>query len=98
MGRTARVSRKDVLDAARETFVEQGYEGARLSDIAARLGVSAAALLTPVMLATRSHCRPLDVAAPKCKSPPVVADRDQQKSRRTASGITRWPVKDLHGD
>jgi len=45
MGRTARVSRKDVLDAARETFVEQGFEGARLSDIAARLGVSPAALL-----------------------------------------------------
>lgn len=45
MGRTARVSRKDVLDAARETFVEQGYEGARLSDIAARVGVSPAALL-----------------------------------------------------
>lgn len=45
MGRTPLVSRKDVLDAARETFVEQGYEGARLSDIAARLGVSAAALL-----------------------------------------------------
>jgi TetR/AcrR family transcriptional regulator, mexJK operon transcriptional repressor len=45
MGRTARVNRKDVLDAARETFVEQGYEGARLSDIAARVGVSPAALL-----------------------------------------------------
>ena len=45
MGRTARVTRSDVLAAARETFVERGYEGARLSDIAARLGVSAAALL-----------------------------------------------------
>jgi AcrR family transcriptional regulator len=45
MGRTARVSRADVLAAARETFVERGYEGARLSDIASRLGVSAAALL-----------------------------------------------------
>ncbi|HEY1434614.1 MAG TPA: helix-turn-helix domain-containing protein [Thermoanaerobaculia bacterium] len=45
MGRTPRVSRKDVLDAARETFVEQGYEGARLTDIAARIGVSPAALL-----------------------------------------------------
>jgi AcrR family transcriptional regulator len=45
MGRTARVTRSDVLAAARETFVERGYEGARLSDIAGRLGVSAAALL-----------------------------------------------------
>ncbi len=45
MGRPARVSRSDVLAAARETFVERGYEGARLSDIAARLDVSPAALL-----------------------------------------------------
>jgi AcrR family transcriptional regulator len=45
MGRPARVSRTEVLTAARETFVDQGYEGARLSDIAARLGVSPAALL-----------------------------------------------------
>ncbi|HTR03644.1 MAG TPA: helix-turn-helix domain-containing protein [Thermoanaerobaculia bacterium] len=45
MGRAARVTRSDVLSAARETFVERGFEGARLSDIAARLGVSAAALL-----------------------------------------------------
>src|SRR5579862_2645441 len=45
MGRTARISRADVLAAARETFVDRGYDGARLSDIGARLGVSAAALL-----------------------------------------------------
>jgi AcrR family transcriptional regulator len=45
MGRTARVSRSDVLAAAREAFVERGFDGTRLSDIAARLGVSAAALL-----------------------------------------------------
>ena len=45
MGRTARILRADVLAAARETFVERGYDGTRLSDIAARLGVSAAALL-----------------------------------------------------
>jgi AcrR family transcriptional regulator len=45
MGRTARVTRQQVLEAARETFVDRGYEGTRLSDIASRLGVSAAALL-----------------------------------------------------
>ncbi len=45
MGRTARVSREQVLSAARETFVERGYEGATLSDIASRVGVSPAALL-----------------------------------------------------
>jgi AcrR family transcriptional regulator len=45
MGRTPRVSRDQVLSAARETFVERGYEGATLSAIGSRLGVSAAALL-----------------------------------------------------
>ncbi len=45
MGRTARVNRSQVLSAAREAFVERGYEGATLSDIAGRVGVSAAALL-----------------------------------------------------
>lgn len=45
MGRRARVSREQVLAAAREAFVERGYEGATLSAIGARLGVSAAALL-----------------------------------------------------
>ena len=45
MGRTARVSREQVLKAARETFVERGYEGATLSEIGGRIGVSAAALL-----------------------------------------------------
>jgi len=45
MGRTARVSREQVLTAARETFVERGYEGATLARIAGRVGVSAAALL-----------------------------------------------------
>ncbi len=45
MGRTARVNRNQVLSAAREAFVERGYEGATLANIAGRVGVSAAALL-----------------------------------------------------
>ncbi len=45
MGRPARVNRGQVLSAAREAFVERGYEGATLSEIAGRVGVSAAALL-----------------------------------------------------
>jgi AcrR family transcriptional regulator len=45
MGRTARVTREQVLAAAREAFVERGYEGATLADIGARLSVSPAALL-----------------------------------------------------
>ena len=45
MGRTPRVSREQVLNAARETFVDRGYEGATLAEIGSRLHVSAAALL-----------------------------------------------------
>jgi AcrR family transcriptional regulator len=45
MGRTARVTREQVLDAARETFVDRGFEGTTLAAIAAKVGVSPAALL-----------------------------------------------------
>jgi len=45
MGRTARVTREQVLEAARETFVDRGYEGATLAAIASKVGVSPAALL-----------------------------------------------------
>lgn len=45
MGRTPRFTRQQVLAAAREAFVERGYEGATLADIGSRLGVSPAALL-----------------------------------------------------
>ena len=45
MGRRARVSRADVLAAARAAFGERGFDGTTLAAIAARLGVSPAALL-----------------------------------------------------
>jgi AcrR family transcriptional regulator len=45
MGRRARVTREQVLRAARETFSESGFDGATLTAIAAKVGVSAAALL-----------------------------------------------------
>ncbi len=45
MGRNPRVTRDQVLAAARETFVEHGFAGATLADIGARLSVSPAALL-----------------------------------------------------
>ena len=45
MGRTPRVTRAQVLGAAREAFVERGYEGATLADIGSRIEVSPAALL-----------------------------------------------------
>ena len=45
MGRRARVSREQVLKAAREAFFESGFDGATLAAIAAKVGVSPAALL-----------------------------------------------------
>ena len=45
MGRPERVSRGEVLKAAREAFSQRGYEGTTLAAIGARLGVSPAALL-----------------------------------------------------
>ena len=45
MGRRARVSREQVLSAAREGFLERGFDGTTLADISARLGISPAALL-----------------------------------------------------
>jgi AcrR family transcriptional regulator len=45
MGRPARTNRGEVMRAAREAFAERGYEGTTLAAIAARVGVSPAALL-----------------------------------------------------
>jgi AcrR family transcriptional regulator len=45
MGRPARVTRQQVLTAAREAFAARGYEGTTLAYIAAQVGVSPAALL-----------------------------------------------------
>ena len=45
MGRRPRVSREQVLAAARQAFGERGYDGTTLAAIAARVAVSPAALL-----------------------------------------------------
>lgn len=45
MGRKALVTREQVLAAARVVFAERGFAGATLADVAARLGVTPAALL-----------------------------------------------------
>ena len=45
MGRRPKVSREEVLSAARQVFAERGFEGATLAAIAGRLDVSPAALL-----------------------------------------------------
>ena len=45
MGRRPKVTREEVLAAARQVFAERGFEGTTLAAIAARLDVSPAALL-----------------------------------------------------
>ncbi len=45
MGRHPKVTREEVLSAARQVFAERGFEGATLAAIASRLDVSPAALL-----------------------------------------------------
>lgn len=45
MGRRARVTRPQVLSAARSAFAERGFDGTTLASIAARIGVTPAALL-----------------------------------------------------
>lgn len=45
MGRPARISRDQILDAARRAFAERGFEATTLADIAGTLGVTPAALL-----------------------------------------------------
>jgi AcrR family transcriptional regulator len=45
MGRRPRVTRSEILRAAREAFAERGYEGTTLAAISSRVGLSPAALL-----------------------------------------------------
>ena len=45
MGRPPRVSRLQILEAARAVFVQRGFEAATLAGIAERLGITAAAVL-----------------------------------------------------
>ncbi len=72
MGRRPRITRDQVLDAARIAFAERGFAGTTLAAIAARLDVSAAALLRhaptkaalfeAAMAAPRWHGAPLPMA------------------------------------
>jgi AcrR family transcriptional regulator len=45
MGRPPRITRAQILDAARDAFAQRGFEAATLADIAAALKVSPAAIL-----------------------------------------------------
>ncbi|HEY0143098.1 MAG TPA: TetR/AcrR family transcriptional regulator [Thermoanaerobaculia bacterium] len=45
MGRPPRISREQLLDAARSVFAEKGFSGATLADVARPLGVTPAAIL-----------------------------------------------------
>ncbi len=73
------------MHAAAATLANRDGEARRASD-------------TPVKAFCGARPSGIPGQAAKCKSLPVVADRDQQKSQRTASGVTRWPVKDLRNN
>ncbi len=45
MGRRPRVTRQEVLEAAREVFTTRGFDGTTLAAVSARVGLSPAALL-----------------------------------------------------
>ena len=54
MGRRPLITRDEVLQASREAFAERGFDGTTLASIAARLGVSPAALKACVPTASQS--------------------------------------------
>jgi AcrR family transcriptional regulator len=69
MGRRPKVTREEVLDAARQLFAERGYDATTLAAIAARLDVSPAALLRHAatkeeLFAAAMATRPAEIRVP----------------------------------
>src|SRR5439155_25849285 len=94
MGRPARVTREEVLKAAREAFAGRGYDGTTLAAIADRLGVSAAALLrhTPnkASLFTAAMAEP---PAPDRPFPMAfLAEADVTRPREVLSELARTVI------
>jgi AcrR family transcriptional regulator len=87
MGRRPRVTREEVLAAARAAFSERGFEGTTLSAIAARLRLSPAALLrhapTKQALFTLAlESEPADAKLPTDFLATVPADEDPARVLR----------------
>ncbi len=69
MGRRARVSREEVLRAAREAFAERGFDGTTLAAIGARVGLSPSALLRHAP--TKEALFSAAMSAPAEELPPI---------------------------
>lgn len=69
MGRRPRVTRVQVLDAARETFAARGYDGATLAAIAEKLGISPAAILRHAPTKRALFIAAMVTSAPRSASP-----------------------------
>lgn len=87
MGRPARVSREEVLSAAREVFSERGYDAATLTAIASRVGISPAALLRhapgkEALFAAAMSAGESDFPLPMDFLPEVDADEDPRRVLR----------------
>ena len=94
MGRPARVTREQVLKAAREAFAARGYDGTTLADIAARLGVSPAALLRHAP--TKAALFAAAMAAPLAPDRPFpmafLADADASRPREVLRELARTAI------
>jgi TetR/AcrR family transcriptional repressor of mexJK operon len=99
MGRRAKVTREEVLKAAREAFGARGYDGTTLATIAARLGISPAALLrhapTKAALFTAAMAEP---PAPDRPFPMAfLAEADVTRPREVLRELARTAIPFIEG-
>jgi len=94
MGRPARVTRTQVLKAAREAFAAGGYDGTTLATIAARLGVSPAALLrhAPGKAALFAAAMAEPPAAERPFPMAFMADADPARPREVLRELARTAI------
>jgi TetR/AcrR family transcriptional repressor of mexJK operon len=94
MGRPARVTREEVLRAAREAFAGRGYDGTTLAAISARLGVSPAALLrhapSKAALFTAAMAEPQAVDRPFPMA--FLAEADVARPRQVLRQLARTAI------
>jgi len=94
MGRPARVTRGQVLRAAREAFAGRGHDGTTLAAISARLGVSPAALLrhepSKAALFTAAMAEPPAVDRPFPMA--FLAEADVRKPRPVLRQLARTAI------
>src|SRR5262245_33105651 len=94
MGRRPRVRREDVLQAARDVFTARGYDGTTLSAIAARLGLSAAALLRHAPTKDALFAAAMSAPPPATASFPLdfLAAADPRRPREVLQKMARTAI------